>query len=157
MVHIRKVKKSEEALLHNLMQFYIYEFSKYIPEIKLESNFKYKPFDLSQNWEDETHFAYFFCLKTEVIGFALIESNKKINTVLEFFVLASYQGKGFGKAAARNIFKAFDGYWNVSQIEKNQPALAFWRKTISDITNGDMEEVYENRTYVQKFHTSSIV
>lgn len=157
MVHIRKVKKSEEALLHNLMQFYIYEFSKYIPKIKLESDCTYKPFDLSRYWEEETHHAYFICLEAEVIGFALIQSDEKINTVLEFFVLASYQGKGFGKTAARKIFKAFEGYWNVSQIEKNQPAQAFWRNIISDITKGEMEEVYENRVYVQKFHTSSIV
>ncbi|MFP7478290.1 GNAT family N-acetyltransferase [Terribacillus saccharophilus] len=155
MVHIRKVKKSEEALLHNLMQFYIYEFSKYIPKIKLESDCMYKPFDLSQYWEGETHHAYFICLEAEVIGFALIESDGKINTVLEFFILAGYQGMGFGKAAARKLFKAFDGYWNVSQIENNQPARAFWRNIVSDITKGEMEEVYENRVFVQKFHTSS--
>lgn len=156
MVHIRKVKKSEEALLHNLMQFYIYEFSKYISKIKLESDCTYKPFDLSQYWEEETHHAYFICMEAEVIGFALIESDEKINTMIEFFVLASYQGKGFGKAAARNLFEAFDGYWNVSQIEKNQPAQDFWRNMIIDITNGEMEEVYCKGKYIQTFHTSTL-
>lgn len=156
MVHIRKVKKSEETMLHNLMQFYIYEFSKYIPEIKLEDDCTYKPFDLSQYWEKKAHHAYFILQEDEVIGFALIESNKKINTVLEFFVLASYQGKGFGKAAARNLFEAFDGYWNVSQIEKNQPAQNFWRNMIFDITNGEMEEVYCKGKYIQTFHTNTL-
>ncbi|WP_425427803.1 GNAT family N-acetyltransferase [Terribacillus saccharophilus] len=91
------------------------------------------------------------------MGFALIESCKEINTIHEFFIQAGYQGKGFGKVAARKLFEAFDGYWNISQIEKNQPAQAFWRNIISDITNGEMEEVHENRKYVQKFHTSSLV
>ncbi|MFP7255046.1 GNAT family N-acetyltransferase [Terribacillus goriensis] len=157
MVYIRIVKNSEETMLHNLMQFYIYEFSKYNPEIKLEKDCTYKPFDLSRYWKGDTHHAFFICLETEVIGFALIESDKKRNTVLEFFVLAGYQGKGYGKAAARSLFEAFSGYWNVSQIEKNQPAQNFWRNLISVITNGEMEEVYENRMYVQKFHTSSLV
>ncbi|PAE16137.1 hypothetical protein CHH91_10935 [Virgibacillus sp. 7505] len=51
MVHIKIVKNSEETMLHNLMQFYIYEFSKYNPEIKLEKDCTYKPFDLSRYWE----------------------------------------------------------------------------------------------------------
>lgn len=95
-------------------------------------------------------------MEAEVIGFALIESDEKINTMIEFFVLASYQGKGFGKAAARKLFEAFDGYWNVSQIEKNQPAQDFWRNMIIDITNGEMEEVYSKGKYIQTFHTSTI-
>lgn len=156
MVHIRKVKKNEETLLHNLMQFYIYEFSKYIPEIKLEKDCTYKPFELSLYWEGKTHHAYFICLDADIIGFALIESSKEINTIHEFFIQAGYQAKGFGKVAARKLFEAFDGYWNISQIEKNQPAQAFWRNMISDITNGEMEEVHSKGKYTQTFHKSAL-
>ncbi|PAF21029.1 hypothetical protein CHH49_13350 [Terribacillus saccharophilus] len=156
MVHIRKVKKYEETMLHNLMQFYIYEFSKYISEIKLEEDCTYKPFELSLYWEEKTHHAYFICLDAEIIGFALIESSKEINTILEFFILAGYQGERFGKVAARKLFEAFDGYWSVSQIEKNQPAQNFWWNMISDITNGEMEEVYSKGKYIQTFHSNSL-
>lgn len=155
MVHIRKVKTSEEAMLHNLMQFYIYEFSEYIPEIKLEDDCTYKPFELNVYWEGKSHHAYFILLGEEVIGFALIESNEDINTILEFFILAGYQGKGFGKVAARKLFKAFSGYWSVSQIEKNYPAQRFWSNLISDITGGEMEEEYSRGKYIQMFHTST--
>lgn len=156
MVHIRKVKKNEETLLHNLMQFYIYEFSKYIPEIKLEKDCTYKPFELSLYWEGKTHHAYFILQQEEIIGFALIESNNEINTILEFFVLAGYQGKGFGKTAARKLFVAFDGYWKVTQIEKNYPAQTFWQSLISEITNGEMQEEHSKEKYTQTFHTSAL-
>ena len=156
MIHIRTVKKSEEAMLHNHMQFYIYEFSKYIPEIKLEDDCTYKPFELSQYWEEKTHHAFFICLDAKIIGFTFIENDQDTNRVLEFFVLASYQSKGVGKAAARKLFESFSGYWKVSQIEKNYPAQAFWRSLISDVTNGEMKEEYRKGKYIQSFHTSSL-
>ncbi|SDD35512.1 Predicted acetyltransferase [Terribacillus halophilus] len=155
MIHIRKVKKSEEAMLHNLMQFYIYDFSKYISEIKLEDDCTYKPFELSQYWEEKTHHAFFICLDAKIIGFTLVDI-EEINRVLEFFVLASYQSKGVGKAAARKLFESFSGYWKVSQIEKNYPAKAFWRSLIFDVTNGEMEEEYREGKCIQSFHTSSL-
>ncbi|WP_077304572.1 GNAT family N-acetyltransferase [Terribacillus halophilus] len=156
MIKIRKIKPSEEKFLHHLMQFYIYEFSSYISDIKLEEDGTFKPFDLRSYWNSEIHHAFFIYLDTELIGFALIESNQQENTVREFFILAGYQGKGYGKTAARRLFETFDGYWNISQIEKNRPAQAFWRGLILDITKGEMGERFESNKYIQRFHTSSL-
>jgi len=38
MINLVKVLKEDENILHNLMQFYIYEFTKFLPEITLEDN-----------------------------------------------------------------------------------------------------------------------
>ncbi|MDQ1146458.1 hypothetical protein QE429_003285 [Bacillus sp. SORGH_AS 510] len=43
MIELVRVLKEEEQILHNLMQFYIYEFTQFLPTITLEETGLYKP------------------------------------------------------------------------------------------------------------------
>ncbi|WHY88284.1 GNAT family N-acetyltransferase [Neobacillus novalis] len=160
MIKLVKVLTEEEDILHNLIQFYIYEFSQYIPTIALESNGSYKPFDLTDYWRSPNLHPFFIKKEDELIGFALIESATDIepNAILEFFIVRKYAGKGYGKMAAYEIFTLFPGKWFVTQIEKNYPAQAFWRSTISKFTGGKFSERYdENRKSIQEFDTNLLV
>lgn len=156
MITIEKALQTDEPTLHNIMQFYIYEFSQYIPAIKLEENGTYKPFDLSTYWTSHCHHAFLFKLEDELIGFAMVESmhDDEPNTILEFFILRKFSGKGYGRIAAVELFKRFPGKWHITQIEKNYPAQAFWRSTISKYTSGNYSERYdEKRRSIQEFVT----
>ncbi|MCM3764254.1 GNAT family N-acetyltransferase [Neobacillus niacini] len=128
------------------MQFYIYEFSQYIPSITLEENGAYKPFDLTLFWERPNHHAFFIKKDNELIGFALVESATETepNAILEFFIVRKYAGNGYGKIAATEIFNMFSGKWHITQIEKNEPAKAFWRRTISQFTGGSYTETTDD-------------
>lgn len=154
MIKLVKVMKDEESVLHNLMQYYIYEFSAFIPSITLENSGSYKPFDLSPYWSRDNHHPFFIKKDNELIGFALVKSAAGIepNTILEFFIIRKYAGNGYGKIAASEIFHIFPGKWLVTQIEKNKPAQAFWRSIISKVTNGQFTERTDerNRT-IQEF------
>lgn len=154
MISITRVLKEEENILHNLMQFYIYEFSQFLPVITLEGDGSYKKFDLTSYWNSPNHHPFFIKHKDEFIGFALVKSatDSEPNSMEEFFVIRKYSGKGFGKIAATDIFKQFPGKWQVTQIEKNYPAQAFWRSTVSKFTSGNYSERYdENRKSIQEF------
>jgi predicted acetyltransferase len=120
MIKLVKALKEEELILHNLMQFYIYEFTQYISAIALEENGLYKPFDLAPYWRNPNLHPYFIKRDEELIGFALVESATETtpNTILEFFIIRKYSGKGYGKLAAYEIFTLFSGKWSVMQIEK---------------------------------------
>ncbi|WP_079480841.1 GNAT family N-acetyltransferase [Halobacillus salinus] len=135
------------------MQFYIYEFSTYIPEIKLEDNGSYKPFDLEKYFSDDHHHAFFIELDDELIGFALVESatSTEPNTIQEFFILEKHKGNGYGKVAARKLFRRFPGEWEITQIENNAPAHAFWLGLIDELTGGNFMERHHNGLYVQTF------
>lgn len=155
-----KVLKEEENILHNLIQLYIYEFSQFIPSIALESDGSYKPFDLTAYWSNPNLHPFFIKKEDELIGFALVESATEIepNAILEFFIVRKYTGKGYGKMAAYEIFTLFPGKWFVTQIEKNYPAQAFWRSTISKFTGGKFSERYdEKRKSIQEFDTNLLV
>ncbi|MCP3032527.1 GNAT family N-acetyltransferase [Halobacillus sp. A1] len=121
MVYLQKVQAEEAAELHNIMQFYLYEFSKYVQDIKLEANGTYKPFDLEKYWSENQFHAYFIKLSDELIRFALVESAAKStpNTIEEFFIITKYKRMGYGKEAAKNLFSMFPGEWEISQLENN--------------------------------------
>ncbi|QAS51508.1 GNAT family N-acetyltransferase [Halobacillus litoralis] len=155
MIHLQKVRTDEAAKLHNLMQFYIYEFSNYLPDIKLEDNGAYKPFDLEKYWNNNQFHAYFIKLGDELIGFALIESAtfSNPNTVEEYFIITKYKGKGYGKVIAKKLFTLFPGEWEITQIENNEPAHAFWKGLIHEVSDGNFREHFKDGVYVQKFNT----
>jgi predicted acetyltransferase len=159
MPYLQKVEAKEEHILHHLMQFYIYEFSKYIPAIQVEENGAYKPFDLEKYWEQSQNHAYIIKEDTELIGFALVESASESgpNTIEEFFIMAKHSGRGYGKIIAQELFSMFPGDWEITQIEKNQPAHVFWSGLIKDITDGNFIEHFEEGKYIQTFHTNSIL
>ncbi|WLR46606.1 GNAT family N-acetyltransferase [Halobacillus litoralis] len=155
MVSLQKVQVTEEPKLHNLMQFYIYEFSRYIPEIRLENNGSYKPFDLGKYWTNDQYHAYFILLDDELIGFALIESatNSTPNSIQEYFIMTKHSGKGYGKVIAKELFEMFPGEWEITQIENNERAHAFWKGVIDEVSGGDFMERYKDGVYVQSFNT----
>jgi predicted acetyltransferase len=159
MITIEKVAREDQYILHNLMQFYIYEFSQYLTSIKLESNGSYMPFQLEDYWVEDHLHPFFIKKGEEFIGFALVESESLIspNTIHEFFIIAKYKGRGFGKIAATEIFHLFPGSWMITQVHKNYPAQAFWRGLLFNLTEGNVKESYDKeRRSVQEFHTDSI-
>lgn len=154
MINLVRVEKIEEETLHHLMQFYIYEFAALKPEIKLEPDGVYKRFDLSSYWEDPSHHPFFIKLGEELIGFALVatEHEGNPNSIEEFHVIRKYNGFGYGRQAALKLFAMFPGKWRITQIEANGPAKAFWRKVITQYTNGSYTETSDDkRRTIQEF------
>jgi predicted acetyltransferase len=156
MINLVSVTKEQEQTLHNIMQFYIYEFSSYIPAIKLEENGAYSPFNLEDYWTTEDHYAFLIKDDTELVGFALLKTglHEEHHYINEFFIMKKFSGKGYGAAAAKSLFDRFPGKWKITQIHNNYPAQAFWRKVVNDYTNGFYKEYYdEKRRSVQEFTT----
>jgi predicted acetyltransferase len=152
-INLVRVKQEDELTLHNLIQFYIYEFTVF-QEIKLEQNGSYAPFDLKPYWTEPDHHAFFILYEGELAGFALIESGEP-NVILEFFILRKFYRRGFGKMAAIKLFDQFPGKWSITQVEKNEPARNFWRKVIGEYTGGNYIELIDDRNRsIQEFHTA---
>lgn len=158
MVILVKVKQREEEVLHNLIQFYIYEFTRFNKQIQLEMDGKYKPFNLEKYWNEKEYHAFFVKSGEELAGFALVEEGQgdAPSVIEEFLILRKFHGKGLGKIAAQQLFSMFPGKWEVHQIENNYPAQAFWRKTIKEYTSNTFTERYdEYRRSIQEFDTNA--
>jgi predicted acetyltransferase len=158
-IELQRVKLEEKMILQNIMEFYIYEFTRFIKGIELNEDGRYGYEGLDDYWVNPARHPFFIRVSGKLAGFALVyaEEAKKgqeapINSITEFLVLQKYSGTGVGKVVAKQIFDLFPGKWEVTQIQKNYPAQAFWRSTISEYTNGNYKEKYdEHRRSVQEF------
>lgn len=75
------------------------------------------------------------------IGFVIRgQTNENRSDIAEFYILPCYRKKGFGKMLAFAIFDLFPGPWQVRQIPTAVDAIAFWRATIDEYTNGNYTE-----------------
>ena len=152
-IELELVSVEDKQILLNIMQFYIYEFSKYMNIIRLEEDGLYAPFDLDEYWTNPSKHPFFIKVDEEFAGFVLVNSDESsVNSIAEFFVMRKFEGRGVGRTVANSIFDMYQGEWVVTQSEKNYPAQAFWRSTISKYTAGNFSERYdERRRSVQQF------
>lgn len=156
-----KVKKAllhEKEIIKHLMQFYFYDFSKFVEaHVEEDGRFEDYPY-LDDYWKDETRFPYLVELNGKYAGFVLVrlieEKERTYFSIAEFFIMKKYRRSGLGKLVASEMFDLHQGQWEVFQIEKNVPAQHFWRKVISDYTKGDYKERIVDRKVIQEFRSN---
>ncbi len=158
-VELRTASIAEKPVLRNLVQFYLYEFSRYMPSLRLDANdglYEGIP-DLDEYWENPNRDPFLIRVDGELAGFALVVrgAGSEPHQIGEFFVSLKFAGKGVGTSAAKQIFEMFPGDWLIHEMWNNYQAQAFWRTVVHAYTNGNYEEYYdERRRPFQKFRTS---
>ncbi|WP_098743321.1 GNAT family N-acetyltransferase [Paenibacillus sp. EZ-K15] len=142
---IELVPKRKQAVIVNLMQLYLYDFTKYL-DISVNDQGLFLPYpDLDEFWKKrERKYPYLITFDQRPAGFALIErmddAAEADYYMTEFFVMQKYRRTGLGTWAATWLFDQFQGRWKVTQVSSNIPAQAFWRKVIEFYTGGRYEE-----------------
>ena len=149
---LEKVKLEEKEILYNLLQFALYDGSKYIEnELNDKGEFEYHWFD--NYFTDTDRLSYF--IKSDdnkILGFFMINKNMKYydegHSVAEFLILPNYRRNHIGKRVAFDIFNMLKGNWKVEPIENSEEAYHFWKKTIEDYTDNKCD--YKNKIFVFK-------
>lgn len=152
------VRASEKykAVIQNLMQFYIYDFSEYV-KYDVEDNGLFAPYPHLEDYWKETNkkFPYIIKKDDKYVGFVLvrfIESQERMYfSIAEFFILKKYRRTGIGKAIAIKVFDLHKGQWEVFQKESNKPAQIFWKKVIEEYTKGQYKDRSEDGKRIQNF------
>jgi len=146
-VQIELVPQERSQVIRHLMQFYLYDFTKYLNiDVDLNGIFPEYP-GLESFWTEEGRkFAFLITSDGVPAGFALVEKqpgNKENDYYLtEFFVMQKYRRSGVGTWAAHELFNRFSGRWKVTQVRSNVIAQAFWRKVIGAYTGGRFREKF---------------
>ena len=155
-IELSRAPTAEKPIVRNLSQFYLYEFSKYMPSIRLEAQrglYDGLP-DLDAYWDDPNRVAFILRVDGELAGFALVikGTSDQPHQIGEFFVLQKFSGRGIGKSVAQQIFDMLPGDWLIHEMWNNDAAQAFWRSAVNTYTKGHYEEYYdEHRRPFQKF------
>lgn len=149
---LEKVKLEEKEILYNLLQFALYDGSKYIEnELNENGEFEYRWFN--NYFTDQDRLAYFIkSSDNKILGFFMINQNMKYynegHSVAEFLILPNYRRNHIGKRVAFDVFNMLKGNWEVEPIENSDEAYCFWKKTIGDYTNNNFE--YKNKLFIFK-------
>jgi predicted acetyltransferase len=138
-VRLEGATRAHEAVLQNLMQLYILDFSEFWAgtprgEVGEDGRFAGYP-HLESYWLDDTRVPLLLRVEGHIAGFALLNRLGRLGTPLdrnmaEFFVLRKYRRGGVGTAAVDAIFKRYPGIWETAVVRKNVNALAFWQRVI---------------------------
>jgi ribosomal-protein-alanine N-acetyltransferase len=163
---------SDYTIITNLARFYIYDMSEYtgwnFPADGLfdaENQFaNYWGRPGKRTWpQGWLGFPFLIRLDAHPAGFALVKRICDAPPTFdmgEFFIARSHRGQGIGRRVAQTLFDRLPGRWEIREMPANQPAQAFWRRTIAAYTGGAFTEtqevfaVYDNREFVvQRFET----
>lgn len=134
--------------IQNMARFYLYDMSRSCGFISEDwacpSDGLYECADFKSYFVESTRKAYFIKVEEELAGFVLLNQEGKLpNTewnMGEFFVMGKFQGKKIASQIVQEVWNQHPGYWEVSVIPENKPALSFWRKVIAQFTHDHYQE-----------------
>jgi predicted acetyltransferase len=137
-----------QTTFRNLFQFYLYEFSGLMGwPVTLGGRFIED--DLDGCWAGGRRLPYLFRREGEWVGLAIVDRNPvsrytgdpNVTCMAEFFVMAAYRKRGFGREAVIRLFDQYTGQWEVFQHNLNPGAAAFWQRVIGDYTGGQFRQI----------------
>ena len=119
--------------------------------------------DMMARWfADDSSHPLVILRNDQPVGFALVSRPimKRTDTadfrLAEFFVEKPVRRLGVGREAAELIFNRFSGRWEVTEILRNQPAVAFWRDVVGHYTHGDFRESVRSGEVHHLFQTQPL-
>jgi len=160
-IGIQQAALEEKSILRNLLELYEYDSSEFEPrDLDVHGLFGYRWLD--HYWTEAGRFPFIVRVEGQLAGLVLVRTldeteNDNTYSMAEFFILRKYRRQGVGQFVAQRIFDLFPGQWNVAQVENNHAAQRFWRKIISEYTQGNFHEIGSNNEEwkgpIQTFHS----
>ena len=130
---VRLATKAEQPVVQNIDQFYLYEFSRFMPKhYRLGDDGLFHDEDYARYWDDDDKLPYLILHDRERAGFALVEDKGDERLLAQFFVLYKFQGTGIARLAAREVFDKHPGPWVVQSLLNNPKSEGFWPKIIRE-------------------------
>lgn len=128
-LELRQASKSDRGVVGRLLELNSYEFSR-IDGRSIGHDGLYGYRYLDAYWSEPGRVPYLFRADGELAGLALVRRANRAMAVSEFLVLPKFRRTGVGTQAARQLFAAHPGPWQVRQIAGNDQATSFWRSAI---------------------------
>lgn len=144
---VRRIDQSSDAVLANLFEHYLYDMAEWFDlDTNIDGRYAYSTASI---WERKLD-VFFACAGELPIGFGIVGSaqtwigEEETRDMHEFFVLRRYRRRGVGEAFASHIWDQYRVPWLVRVLQRNAPALPFWRRAVELYTGTRYRE--ETRT-----------
>ena len=104
--------------------------------------------EIIQGWfHDDRATAFVVLREQEPVGFAVVQRGlangddpKRHYRLSEFFIRKPFRSRGVGRGAAMLLFARYAGEWTIPEQSRNPGAIRFWRRVVSEFTNGHFRE-----------------
>ncbi|HEY5607284.1 MAG TPA: GNAT family N-acetyltransferase [Alphaproteobacteria bacterium] len=104
--------------------------------------------EIIQGWfHDDRATAFVVLREREPVGFAVVQRGlangddpKRYYRLSEFFIRKPFRSRGVGRDAAMLLFARYAGEWTIPEQSRNPGAVRFWRRVVSEFTNGHYRE-----------------
>lgn len=127
----------QEPIVANLLELYAHDFSEFVNlQLDADGRFGYKHLPLY--WKEPNRYPFLITVDGHWAGFVFVHRGSQISgdenvwDVAEFFIVRGYRRLGIGTKVAHNVWRMFQGKWEVRVIGRNQKAKDFWGGAISE-------------------------
>lgn len=136
-LQLQQAARDDWPCLENLMQFYLYELSRWLP-IKLGAQGLYPIQALDDYWRDPATQPWLIRVAGELAGFAVVDrqgcDNPARCNLGYLFVGRRFRRQGIGRQVALQLFERFEGPWQVQHFDANLPARDFWQALLPTLS-----------------------
>lgn len=139
-IELKQAEKSDHQLIVNLMQFYNYDFSEWVPLSFSEDGF----FAIRPKLEylsSPTTRPFLVFVDGDIAGFLIVDDEVHAtgakHNIGYFFVARRFRGLGVGTQAVSDLLLKIPGPWQIWHVRENLGAAAFWAKVIPMVSGGE--------------------
>ena len=139
-IELQAAQRDELETIENLMQFYTYDFSEWLP-LELGEHGFFNLLPLPDYWQKPSTRPFLIKVDGELAGFVTVDDETHLrgaeHNIGYLFVSRRFRGRGVAKFVVSTLLSRFPGQWQILHIEANEPARLFWIAVIPALTNGD--------------------
>jgi predicted acetyltransferase len=139
--HIEVLPASAEqsTILANLLELYAHDFSEF-HDIDLGADGRFGYQSLSLYWSEPDRHPFLVKMDGKLAGLVLVKRGSEVSgdktvwDMAEFFVIRGYRRQGIGTQIAHEVWRRFQGAWEVRVMQSNTSAYHFWARAIPAFT-----------------------
>ncbi|WP_213939418.1 GNAT family N-acetyltransferase [Pseudomonas sp. dw_612] len=139
-IELHAAHRDELETIENLMQFYVYDFSEWLP-LKLGEQGLFNIQPKPGYWQQPATRPFLIRVDGELAGFVTVDDDIHVAdaefNIGYFFVSRRFRGQGVAKFVVSALLSRLPGQWQIFHIDANQPARLFWAHVIPALTQGE--------------------
>jgi len=138
-IELHPAQRDELQTIENLMQFYMYDFSQWLP-LKLGEHGFFSIQQKDDYWRNPATQPFLIRVDGELAGFVTVDNDTHIDgaehNIGYFFLTRRFRGQGVAQFVVSALLSRLPGQWQIFHIDANLPAQRFWARLIPELTGG---------------------
>ncbi|WP_426236144.1 GNAT family N-acetyltransferase [Pseudomonas sp. TWP3-2] len=139
-IELHPAQRDELDTIENLMQFYMYDLSQWLP-LKLGEHGFFSIQPKLDYWRQPATQPFLIKVDGELAGFVTVDNDIHLDgaeyNIGYFFVSRRFRGQGVAQFVVSALLSRIPGQWQIFHIDANLPAQRFWAGLIPTLSGGE--------------------